>query len=41
MPQRNEALSLLNGFSVLVSMPSGHPVKAIRVDNGTEYGNIQ
>ncbi len=41
MHHKNEAPSLLKGFWELVSMQSGHQIKAIRVDNGTEYGNIQ
>jgi hypothetical protein len=39
MHQKNEALSLLKGFWELVSTQSGRQIKAIRVDNGTEYGN--
>jgi IS30 family transposase len=40
-PKKNEALSLMKDFWELASTQSGHQIKAIRVDNGTEYGNIQ
>jgi hypothetical protein len=41
MHQNNEALSLLKGFWALVSTQSGRQIKDIRVDNGTEYGDIE